>query len=173
LARDLKKSPAEIAGEFFEFLQRQEIPEIERLELVGPYINIFLQKNIIVSQYKNFLEKKELSQEKKGTIIVDYIGANVGKPLHIGHMCTPNIGQALINLHRKLGYTVIGDSHIGDWGIIFGKLIVAYELWGDEKGLEENAVNHLFDLYVRVSLEAEKDDSFDQKFRDAFKKLSE
>jgi arginyl-tRNA synthetase len=63
------------------------------------------------------------------TIVIDYIGTNVGKPLHIGHMCTPNIGQTLVNLYKKLGYNVIGDSHIGDWGIIFGKLILAYKLW--------------------------------------------
>jgi arginyl-tRNA synthetase len=44
-------------------------------------------------------------------------------------MCTPNQGQVIINLYKKLGYDVISDSHIGDWGIIFGKLITAYKLW--------------------------------------------
>ncbi|MDR2639772.1 MAG: arginine--tRNA ligase [Candidatus Peribacteria bacterium] len=46
---------------------------------------------------------------------MDYIGPNVGKPLHIGHMCSPNQGQTMINVYKKLGYDVISDSHIGDW----------------------------------------------------------
>ena len=57
------------------------------------------------------------------SIIVDYIGANAGKPLHIGHICTPSIGQVIANIYRHLGYRVIGDSHFGDWGGIFGILI--------------------------------------------------
>jgi arginyl-tRNA synthetase len=58
---------------------------------------------------------------------VDYIGANVGKPLHIGHICTPSIGQTICNIYKHLGYNVIGDSHFGDWGGIFGKLIYSYK----------------------------------------------
>ena len=110
-----------------------------------------------MSQFLYYLKQKEKSNETEGKVIIDYIGANVGKPLHIGHMCTPNIGQTLINLHKKLGYQVIGDSHIGDWGIIFGKLILAYKLWGDEKKLQENAVEYLFNLYVKISSHIEED----------------
>jgi len=63
---------------------------------------------------------------KRETIVVDYIGANAGKPLHIGHLCTPSVGQAISNIYRHLGYRVIGDSHFGDWGGIFGKLIWSF-----------------------------------------------
>jgi arginyl-tRNA synthetase len=51
-------------------------------------------------------------ENKQETIYIDYIGANVGKPLHIGHMCTPTQGQVIINVFKKLGYNVISDSHI-------------------------------------------------------------
>ena len=68
---------------------------------------------------------------------------------------------------------MIADSHIGDWGIIFGKLICAYKLWGDEKKLKENAVEHLFNLYVQISQEAEKDEKMESEFRKEFKLLSE
>jgi arginyl-tRNA synthetase len=63
---------------------------------------------------------------------VDYIGANAGKPLHIGHLCTPSVGQAICNIHYHLGYKVIGDSHFGDWGGIFGKLIYAWKYEEEE-----------------------------------------
>ena len=71
--------------------------------------------------------------KKTETIIVDYIGANAGKPLHIGHLCTPSVGQVIINTHEYLGYKVIGDSHFGDWGGIFGKLIHGWNEFGKLK----------------------------------------
>ena len=81
----------------------------------GGYVNFFLTDRVWLS----FLLEKEMfsSHRQNGkTVLVDYIGANVGKPLHIGHLCTPSIGQALCNIYRFLGYSVIGDSHFGDWG---------------------------------------------------------
>ena len=69
----------------------------------------------------------ENKEKKNETVVVDYIGANAGKPLHIGHICTPSVGQTIINIHEYLGYDVIGDSHFGDWGGIFGKLILIYK----------------------------------------------
>lgn len=171
LAKTTKLSPQVIAWELKEFIENTKVPLIERVETAGPYLNIYLDKHIYTQMFfENFfsgdvpyeipLTKSPQSQSRDTfcsfpnnhkTVIVDYIGANVGKPLHIGHMCTPNIGQTLINLYRKLGYNVIGDSHIGDWGIIFGKLILAYKLWGDEKRLESDAINYLLELYVKIS----------------------
>ena len=173
LARDLRKSPLEIANTLYTELQKMTHPSIEKLELVGPYINIYVKKSLIIEQYREYLQNKSQTSQNKEIIIVDYIGANVGKPLHIGHMCTPNIGQALINTYRALGYEVIGDSHIGDWGIIFWKLIVAYKKFGSNEELHKDAVEHLFQLYVKISDYAEKDTSLEQDFRDEFKLLSE
>jgi arginyl-tRNA synthetase len=87
----------------------------------------------------------------KETIIIDYIWANVWKPLHIWHMCTPNQWQAIYNVYKRLWCDVIWDSHIWDWWIIFWKLILAYKLYWDEQKLKENAVEHLFELYVRIT----------------------
>ncbi len=100
--------------------------------------------------------------------MIDYIGANVGKPLHIGHMCTPNQGQVFVNLFRKLGYQVIADSHLGDWGIIFGKLILAYKNYGNPEKLHKNAVEHLFELYVQISTDIDNEDQKFQKLLDQF-----
>jgi arginyl-tRNA synthetase len=70
-------------------------------------------KNTFLELYKNQTNVAQIGAGKK--VVIDYIGANVGKPLHIGHMCTPNQGQAMINVYKKLGFDVISDSHIGDW----------------------------------------------------------
>lgn len=178
LARDLQKSPNAIAQELRDCIESDshKPSQIERLEVAWPYLNIFLGSGSFAESFVNFMQKEniyeDIAHNKEETVYIDYIGANVGKPLHIGHMCTPSQGQVFVNLFHKLWYNVVSDSHIGDWGIIFGKLIVAFEKYGDEAKLHENAVEHLFELYVRISADAEDDSSLEEEFRDAFKQLS-
>ncbi|PZM81975.1 arginine--tRNA ligase [Candidatus Gracilibacteria bacterium] len=178
LAKELKKSPIEIGNQIIEELKKYS--EITDVNQAGPYINIKLNKSIFtdifIEVYQNFVENPVFSDGKGKTIFVDYIGPNVGKPLHIGHMCTPNIGQAMIGVYKKLGYEVISDSHIGDWGIIFGKLFVAYKLWGDEEKFEKNAIDHLLELYIKITEEIElegENSKLEEQTRQEFKKLSE
>lgn len=162
LAKELKKSPQMIASEIKEYReQSNNLSNIfSQVTPAWAYLNISLSPSFLTKVFFENLENQNIFAnfpKKNETIVVDYIGTNVGKPLHIGHMCTPNIGQTLVNLYEKLGYNVIGDSHIGDWGIIFGKLILAYKLWWDREELEKNAVKYLFDLYVKITNEIEKD----------------
>ena len=177
LSRDLKKSPNDIALELAEKISTdsEKISEIQEVWAAGPYLNITLGAGSYNEAFIEMLEwnmYKNILGNKDTSIYIDYIGANVWKPLHIGHMCTPSHGQVFANLFQKLGYNVISDSHIGDWGIIFWKLIVAYQKYGDKQKLEENAVEHLFELYVKISSDSETDESLEQEFRDTFKKLS-
>lgn len=158
VSKELKRNPQEMATELATKLS--EIPEFEKVEQAGPFLNLFLSKKLFADYFAEIYALRDdywKSEEwKNKTIVVDYIWANVGKPLHIGHMCTPNQGQAMINTYRKLGYTVIWDNHWGDWGIIFGKLITAYKMeWKNEQKLQENAVNYLFELYVKITKRAE------------------
>lgn len=176
LARLLKKNPQEIANELSLELEKDKL--IKKSQTAWPYINISLNWDIYTESFKEYIkgsfEDKFKEIWKNENIVVDYVWANVWKPLHIGHMCTPNIGQALINLYKRLGYNVISDSHLWDWGIIFGKLILAYKVWWDKEKLEENAVNYLFELYVRVSKYIEESwIEWEQKARDEFKLLSQ
>jgi len=178
LAKDLKKSPNQIAIDLKNIIDsnRYPAPEIERVEEVSGYLNIFLSPSIFADSLHSFASidlYQDIVAQRDETIYIDYIGANVWKPLHIGHMCTPLQWQVLINAFNKLWYNVISDSHIGDWGIIFGKLIVWYAVYWSEKELEENAVEHLFQIYVKISADAEKNAELDSEFRDAFKKLSQ
>lgn len=175
LSKDTRKNPAIIANELVELLKNNEL--IEELNAAGPYLNLKISKQIFVWALKNMFENKQdflapniWNNEK---IIIDYIGANVGKPLHIGHICTPIQWQVMINLYNKLGYDVISDSHIWDWGIIFWKLITAYKLWWNESKLTENAVDYLLELYVRITAEASENEELEQRTRDEFKLLSQ
>ena len=120
LAKPLGKSPNMIAEEIATVL-RWDATHFTQVNTIGGYVNLSCTASVwmdILSQVENTQQEK-----KNETIVVDYIGANAGKPLHIGHICTPSVGQAICNIYRHLGYEVIGDSHFGDWGGIFGKLI--------------------------------------------------
>ncbi len=152
LARDLKKNPNLIVEELKKQLDSLDDEIIEETSIVWLYLNIKVNKKNILKKY--FSLEKNFPKKNK-TIVIDYIWANVWKPMHIGHMCTPNQGQAMINVYKKLWYNVISDSHIGDWWIIFGKLILAYKNWGDEKKLKQNAVEHLLELYIKITAEVE------------------
>ena len=121
LAKSAGKSPNIIAEEIANELKKESEVFVST-SATGGYVNFFLKDSIWIKIFESTSEKK--NQENK-TIVVDYIGANAGKPMHIGHICTPSIGQVICNTYRHLGYTVIGDSHYGDWGGIFGKLIAA------------------------------------------------
>lgn len=176
LSRELKKSPAIIAVELLSLLKNIEL--IKNVTEENGFLNISLNNDIFTNNFKNIYENYLSNSDyfyvwNGSKLIVDYIGANVWKTLHIWHMCTPNIGQAMINIYKKLGFEVISDSHIGDWWIIFGKLITAYKLWWDENKLKGNAVDYLLELYVKVTSEIEKDESLEQRTRDEFKLLSE
>ena len=175
LARDLRKNPNIIAWELKAFLLNTKNDLIEELEIIWAYLNIKISKNIYTDIFNELYKNKDVLIKniwKNKTIIIDYIWANVWKTLHIGHMCTPNGGQAMINLYKKIWYNVISDSHIGDWGIIFGKLILAYKNWGNEKELKENAVEHLHKLYIKITEETENNPDLEGETREEFQKLS-
>jgi len=105
------------------------------------------------------------------TIVIDYSSPNIAKPFSVGHLRSTIIGQALKEILTWLGYTVIGDNHLGDWGTQFGKLLCAFELWGDEAELEKDPTGHLLKLYVRFHDTAKADPGLDTGARDWFRRL--
>jgi arginyl-tRNA synthetase len=105
------------------------------------------------------------------TIVIDYSSPNIAKPFSVGHLRSTIIGQALHNILSYLGYRVIGDNHLGDWGTQFGKLLCAFNRWGSEDELERNATAHLLGLYVRFHEEAKTNPNLELEARDWFRRL--
>ena len=93
------------------------------------------------------------------TVVLDYSSPNVAKPFHIGHLGTTVIGHSLKLLHEFAGYKCIGINYLGDWGTQFGKLIIAYKLWGDKAVIEKGGVDELVKLYVRINNEIGKEEA--------------
>ncbi|MBA7598606.1 Arginine--tRNA ligase [subsurface metagenome] len=150
---------------------------IERFEPARGYVNVFVKKKTLLARIlKNlwdFGEEYGNYPEINKTIVVDYCSPNIAKPLSVGHLRSTIIGQALINILRARGYRVVGINFLGDWGTQFGKLLYAFEQWGDEKKLADEPIQHLLELYVRFHKEAKENPALEDDARAAFKRLQQ
>lgn len=175
-AKALKKSPKLIAEELASSITLPDF--IVKAEAVNGYLNFYLDKSFY---NREILEKILLENDCYGasgigrgkTVCIDYSSINIAKPFHIGHLSTTVIGAALYRLYNFLGYTAVGINHLGDWGTQFGKLIVAYKMWGDKSDVEKRGVAALLEIYVRFHKEAEKDDSLNDGARRWFKAIED
>ena len=123
-AKQYKCAPIQIAKAVVEKL---DVNDYSMVEAVMPgFINLKLSDSFLQSYLQGMRTEKDFGVEKIGegkTIVVDYGGANVAKPLHIGHLRPAIIGEALKRLHNFMGYNTIGDIHLGDWGLQMGLII--------------------------------------------------
>ncbi len=176
LAKQVGENPAALAKEVAGRIGCYNF--LEKAEAVGPFVNFTLNKQVYA---KEVLEKVLSAGEFYGnsgigagkTVCIDYSSVNIAKPFHIGHLLNTVLGATLYRLHKKVGYHTVGINHLGDWGTQFGKLIVAYKLWGDDKDIEKRGVRSLVDIYVKFHKEAEKDPSLDDQARAWFKKIED
>ena len=163
LSKTLRRSPVQIAEILKEAVN---IPEFSEVSAVSGYLNFKIN---IASFAKRVVSDISALGDKYGspmcgegkTVVLDYSSPNVAKPFHIGHLGTTVIGHSLKLLHEFAGYKCVGINYLGDWGTQFGKLIVAYKKWGDEKTVTAGGVDELVKLYVRINneIKAEEDAS--------------
>lgn len=176
LAKQLRKAPQMIAADISAKLEQPDF--IADVQVVGAYINFYLNKQRYIEEALSDVEKQDgsfgssnLGQGK--TVCIDYSSINIAKPFHIGHLSTTVIGNALYRIYGFLGYKPVGINHLGDWGTQFGKLIAAYKKWGSKADIEGNSITAMLELYVRFHDEAEKDESLNEEGRAWFKKIED
>ena len=153
LSKTLRRSPVQIAATIAEGLCGGAIGSAEA---VNGYLNIKISNEYLGEKIlPAMLDKKENygapDMGKGRMVVLDYSSPNVAKPFHIGHLGTTVIGHALKRLHEFAGYKCVGINYLGDWGTQFGKLIVAYKLWGDKEQIEQGGIDKLVELYVRIN----------------------
>ena len=170
-----KKSPVQIAQIIKDNFQDDNII---KTEAVNGFLNFYIKYGYYINEVMpGILTLKEkygnADTGDNKTVVLDYSSPNVAKPFHIGHIGTTIIGHSLRLLHEKAGYKCIGINYLGDWGTQFGKLIAAYNLWGDKQKIIDGGIDELVDLYVRFHSEAEKDSSLEEKARNDFLKLEQ
>ncbi len=170
LAKQLKKSPQEVARILAEEISKIKPAEIERVDAVGGYVNVFLSNDFLRDQLETIGSSgKDYGKRKK--VIIEYSSPNIAKPMHIGHLRSTIIGDALANIYEALGYDVIRWNYIGDWGTQFGKLIAAYKKWGNGKALEKDPIQEMLHLYVKFHEELKNNPGLEKEGQEEFLKL--
>ena len=176
LAKELKKAPPMIANEIKEKIKIDE-ELIEKVEVAGGYLNFYIKKEKLANEVlKEMEEAKEYGKMDIGNgknVVIDYSAPNIAKPFHIGHLRSTVIGAALYKIYKYLGYNVIGINHLGDYGTQFGKLIEGYKLWGNKYNIDENPIEELTKIYIRINNLCKEDEKVLEACRDNFKKLED
>ena len=174
LAKVFRKAPNMLAAELSEKIEAKGV--ISNVTPLGGYINFFVNKSQLAETViKDVLTKKEkyghsdLGKDK--TIVIDFSSPNIAKPFHIGHIRTTVIGNALYKIYDSQGYNTVRINHLGDYGTQFGKLIVAFKLWGNKEAVEANPIPELLKLYIQFHDEAERHPEMEDEARAWFTKL--
>ncbi|WP_370780523.1 arginine--tRNA ligase [Eubacterium ventriosum] len=178
------KAPIMIANQVVESLQDNEM--FESVEAVVPgFINIKLNSEFVAKYLNDMKEADKYGCENKApeTIVIDYGGANVAKPLHVGHLRSAVIGESVKRIERFMGNKVISDVHLGDWGLQMGLIITELEcrkpdlVYFDESYTGEYpeeapfTISELEEIYPCASAKSKVDEEFKEKAHQATLKL--
>jgi arginyl-tRNA synthetase len=153
LGKQLGKPPREIAQQMVALVDVADICETP--EVAGPgFINLRLKDNWIIDQLAAASQDVErlgvAKAETPRSVVLDYSSPNVAKPMHVGHIRSTVIGDALYRILKFLGHRTISDNHLGDWGTQFGMIIYGYKQFRDEAALVARPVDELSRLYRLV-----------------------
>ncbi|KWY08487.1 arginyl-tRNA synthetase [Enterococcus faecium] len=175
LAKVYRKAPQQIAADLAEKI---DSVNFEKIEVVGPYLNFFMNKELISKKVlQTVVKEKEHYGDSnignQGTVPIDMSSPNIAKPISMGHLRSTVIGNSIGFIMEKIGYQPIRINHLGDWGTQFGKLIVAYKKWGTEEAVKAEPINELLRLYVQFHEVAETEPELNEEARAWFKRLEE
>lgn len=175
LAKKLGKAPGEIARELASRLE--DMPWLEQVEVAGPgFVNLRLSGAWLSARIEEAFRDERIGVESPGkgrTVVVDFSSPNVAKPMHIGHIRSTILGFALDRIHRFLGFDVIADNHVGDWGTQFGILLVGYRRLGDPEAFEKDPIEELERVYVEGYQQAQQDQALMEEARNELVRLQQ
>lgn len=184
-AKKYHKAPLVIAGEVAEKLAESEV--FAGAEAVAPgFLNLKISEEFLLKQLRQMAEEPKFgleAPEKKKRIIIDYGGANVAKPLHVGHLRSAVIGESIKRINRYVGHEVIGDVHLGDWGLQMGLVIMGLKerkpdlVYFDESYTGEYpreapfTISELEEIYPASSAKSKEDAAYKELAMEATYKL--
>lgn len=152
LAKALGKKPRDLAQEIVGRLDLGDL--LQPPEIAGPgFINLRLRDDWLAGRLRDKAADARLgiaTLVEPRTIVIDFSSPNVAKPMHVGHLRSTIIGDALARLFRFLGHRVITDNHLGDWGTQFGMLLHGFKNFRDEQALKADPVREMLRLYLLV-----------------------
>jgi arginyl-tRNA synthetase len=159
LAKARKMNPRQLAADVLAKLNAADI--CDKVEIAGAgFLNFRLKASAVSEALMRAARGEHLFFNKvahRRTVVIDFSSPNVAKPMHVGHIRSTILGDALTRTLRLLGHKVITDNHIGDWGTQFGKLLVGWKHHLDPAALQRDAIGEMERLYKLVNAEAEAD----------------
>jgi arginyl-tRNA synthetase len=159
-AKLTKANPREVAEELRETIQLDGMTE--RPEIAGPgFLNFRLTADYLNRQLQERWNDPRLgvpTVARPETVVIDYSGPNIAKEMHVGHLRSTVLGDALARIYTFIGHQVIADNHIGDWGTGFGMILFGYKRDGDPEKLKLDPFGHLEAIYRRIQEEAKTDE---------------
>jgi arginyl-tRNA synthetase len=159
LAKTLGQKPRDLAQTIAERFDANG--PLEKPEVAGPgFINVRFRSDWLASAVVAMAKDARLGIAKTTpkTYVIDFSGPNVAKPMHVGHLRSTIIGDALARLLRYLGHTVVTDNHLGDWGTQFGILLYGYRHFLDQAAFDADPVRELARLYVKLRKEMKSEE---------------
>lgn len=169
----IRSNPTDVAKEFYKALISNTISGLKNVTIressVSFNIDIFIYIKKII---KCILHKKEkygnnnVGNGKK--VVLDYSSPNIAKIFHIGHFRTTILGNFIKNLHNFCGYKTVAINYLGDWGKQFGLVLLGFEKFGSEEELKKDPHKHLFEVYVKINKEAEKNENINLEAKKIF-----
>lgn len=177
IAKKEEKSPIEVGKEVE--LKINDIKNFndyfESVQFVAPgFLNIKINNNFICNVLRKMSNDNKFNiqlPEKSETFVVDYCGANVAKPLHVGHMRTTIVGESIARIIRFMGHKTICDVHLGDYGLQIGEVI--YAILEDKIPLEDIDINYLDVAYPKMSARCKEDEKLKEECARITKELQD
>ena len=167
VAKYEKKNPRDVANDMCAALLERGADRIERCEVAGPgFVNVFVRLDWLQTQFAH----RTIPDVGHGAkVVIDCSAPNIAKPMHVGHLRSTIIGDALSRVYRALGYEAIRWNYLGDWGTQFGKLIAAFKKYNEPIA----TVDDLVKLYVRFHADMKENPALEDEGRLEFKKLED
>ncbi|MGC1480189.1 MAG: arginine--tRNA ligase, partial [Chthoniobacterales bacterium] len=173
LAKSLRRNPRDLAAQIAETIDLSGIGDTPTI--AGPgFLNFRLSDEFLATTAADLAADPRLGvtpTTDPRTIVIDFSAPNVAKPMHVGHIRSTFIGDALSRIARCLGHRVITDNHIGDWGTQFGKVIYGWKNFLDQNALEADPIPELLRLYRQVNSLEETDEALARAVREELVKL--
>ncbi|WP_343183275.1 arginine--tRNA ligase [Buchnera aphidicola (Neophyllaphis podocarpi)] len=173
IAKNIGKNPIHFAEKIISNMNIQNISDKIIIQKPG-FINIFIKKSFLIQEIKKSIKSfrmniKETKNKKK--IILDYSSPNIAKEMHVGHLRSTIIGDAMFRIIKFIGHKAIKTNHIGDWGSQFGMIIAYIKETKNNKEIQKISLNKLNQIYSQAKKKYDSDDKFMKKSNKYLAKL--
>lgn len=174
----ISENPQESAKFLYETLKKNDYKEIKDLTFRDTCVSFNLNKKLFFAEIFKTIHCKDEGFGKNTigadkTVVIDYSSPNIAKIFHVGHYRTTILGSFIKNLMTFSGYKAVSLNYLGDWGKQFGLVLLGFEKYGSQEELNKDPLTHLFNVYVKINQEAEKDPLVHEQAKNIFKEMEE